>query len=97
DATRQMWHATTAQRHDRSGLRTGSYLDRLLAVERFELHRRTECGCGHRHRDFAVPVIAVAGEQRVLVLADRDVEVAGRTAARADLACARQPQAHAVV
>jgi hypothetical protein len=44
-----------------------------------------------------VQVVALAGEDRVLALDDLDVQVAGRAAARADLALAGQPDPHAVL
>src|SRR5699024_1743816 len=49
----------------------------------------------HRHPHGAVQVLAVADEHRVGALVDLDVQVAGRTAAGADLALAGQTDAHA--
>ena len=50
----------------------------------------------HRHGDGAVQVVAVADEDVVGLLVHLDVEVAGRAAARADLALRGQPHPHAV-
>ena len=57
-----------------------------VRLEQGQLDRRTECGCGHRHRDVAAQVGAVAGEHRVGRHVDLDVEVPGGSTARADLA-----------
>ena len=61
------------------------------------LQRGAERGGGHRQRDPAVQVLAVAGEDVVRPLVDLDVEVAGRAAAGADLALAGEPDPHAVL
>ncbi len=57
---------------------------------------RAEGGGRHRHGDRAVQVVAAAGEDGVRQHRDLDVQVAGGAAAGADLALARQVDAHAV-
>ena len=47
---------------------------------------------GEVDRDLAVEIVAVAAEELVVLHLDHDVEIAGRTARRAVLAFALQPQ-----
>src|SRR4051794_11403228 len=97
DAAGQVRHAVRTQREHRAGLRPGLDLERLGAVERLDVDGGAERGGRHRQRHVAVQVVAVAGEDRVLPLADLDIEVARRATTRAYLALAGQPQPHAVV
>src|SRR5690606_28114208 len=51
----------------------------------------------HRHRDPAVQVVTLAGEDVVRTLVDLHVEVAGRTTAGPDLALPGEPDPHPVL
>ena len=70
---------------------------RRLTVQAGDRNLGAERGRGHRHRDRAVQVGPVAGEDVVGQFVDLDVQVAGRAAAGADLALAGEPDAHAVL
>ena len=72
-------------------------VDDLLAVQRLDGQAGAERGGGHRHGDPAVQVVALAREHVVRPLVDLDVQVAGRAAARADLALTGQADAHLVL
>src|SRR5262249_15394024 len=71
--------ATDPQRRARLGARPA--LDVLLAVERLDGQLGAQRRGGHRYRDPAVQIVALAGEDVVLPLVDLDVQVAGRAAA----------------
>src|SRR6185437_15179526 len=69
----------------------------LLAVDRRHLELAAERGRHHRDRHAAVQVGAVALEEVVAADREKDVEVAGRPAARARVALAGEPDAGAVL
>ena len=70
------------------GLGAGRHDELAFPVEGPQLQRRPECGGRHRQLHLAVQVVAAAGVDRVGTDRHLDVEVAGRTRARADLALA---------
>src|SRR5436305_242850 len=96
-AARQVRHAVRAHREDGAGLRPRLDRHRLLAVEGLDRHGRAERGSGHRQRHVAVQVVAVAREDRVLALANLDIEVTRRPAPWPDLAFTGQSQPHPVI
>src|SRR5438105_3842193 len=89
--------ALAAQAELLAGLRAFGDVDRRIAGQRrhFDLAAERRARDGHRHH--AMQVVAVAREDRVLLQADLDVQVAGRPAVGARLAVARAADAHAVV
>src|SRR5205823_1023019 len=93
----QVWYPLAADAQGGVGLGAGPALDGLLAVEGLDREPGTERRRRHRQRHPAVQVVALAGEHVVRPLVDLHVEVAGRAAARADLALAGEPDAHLVL
>src|SRR5690606_32347498 len=72
----QVPDAEAAQRHDVAVLGARPDVDLLDAVERLDRQHGAERRRRHRELDLAVEVVAAAGEQVVLLLADLDIEVA---------------------
>ena len=93
----QPGHPLAAQGDHRSGLRARPDRDLGgLAQDAVETHRGAQGGLGHRDRDGAVQIIAVADEEVVRLFVHLDVQIAGRTAAGADLTLRGEPDPHAV-
>ena len=94
-------HAPALERDARPGLRAGRDRDPDLAVlvvgvgevglERLHGHLRAEGRSGHRDPYGDLEVVALAAEHLVLGHVELDIEVAGRAAARADLAAPADP------
>src|SRR5262249_27975153 len=78
----------------RCGLRPRCHVDGLLAVQRLDRQPGTERRRGHRHSDPAMQVVSLAREHVVRALMDLHVQIAGRAAARSDLALAGEPDPH---
>src|SRR3954470_15543438 len=93
----QVRHALAADAQRAGRLGAGLDLDGLLAVQRLDRQPGAERRGGHREGDAAVQVVALAGVDVVRAFVDLDVEVAGGSAARADLALLGQADAHAVL
>ena len=86
-------HAAPAQGDHGAGLGAGGHLDLLVAVERGHAHGRAERRRRGGHVDHGHQVVAVAQEALVLAHVDQHVQIAGRAAALARVAAAREPDA----
>src|SRR5690606_37938048 len=86
----QVLDAEAAQRHDVAVLGARPDVDLLDAVERLARQHGAERRRRHRELDLAVEVVAAAGEQVVLLLADLDIEVARGAAAEIGRASGRE-------
>src|SRR5690606_16953178 len=82
----QPLHALAVQRDDLAGLGARTDVDLLFAVERVDGDAGAQRSGGHRDLHGAVEVVATPLEDLVRQLGDLQEEVAGRTAARADVA-----------
>ena len=91
-AAADVGHAAAANAERRAGLRAGRDRERLVAVERRNPDLAAERERREVQRHFAVQVVAVALEERVLLHVDHDVEIAARTAAGPRFAFAAQAQ-----
>src|SRR5260370_28538298 len=67
------------------------------AVNRGHFDLRAQAGLGDGNRHFDLDIVSVAVEERMLLYARRDVEIACRSAQRAGIAFARNPQPRAVL
>ena len=74
-SSRYVGHALAANAERPSGLRAGWNRERRFAVERRDLDLAAEGERGEAHRDFAVEIVAVTLEERVLLHMNDDVEI----------------------
>src|SRR6058998_4301723 len=73
----QVGDATPLQREDLARLGAGGDLDPRLALERRHLDLHPQGRLREAERDLAYDVVPLAHEERMLALAEHDVEVAG--------------------
>jgi hypothetical protein len=93
----QVLHAVVVERDDLAGLGAGADVDVGRPVQALHVEGGPEGGRYHGDRDRAVQVVALALEDRVRPLGDLQEQVAGRAAARADLALPGQLDVGAVL
>src|ERR1043166_7469844 len=91
-------HALALEAEHAAGLGAFRHLHAgLAAVDQRDVEAAAERRRHHRDRDATVQIGAVALEDRMLGERDENVEVAGRTAARAGFAFTREPDARAIL
>src|SRR5262249_47799889 len=97
-ARAQNRHSLAVQAEPPPRLRSFRHLHaRLAAVDGGHLEFAAERRLHHRDRHAAMQIGAVALEERVRRQREEDVEIAGRPAAHAGLAFAREPDARAIL